>query len=126
MTLPHPLLPMAAGELPWGHQSWGAGPAPHLGSTEELALDVGLLLSQVQGHECGRASPASYLLCSGISEGEILSSSFCPCHGWQAEKVGPSGVMRAGEMVLPLTCTSLGPQSRTDLMAGVWVTSPEG
>lgn len=72
MTLPHPLLPMAAGELPWGHQSWGAGPAPHLGSTEELALDVGLLLSQVQGHECGRASPASYLLCSGISEGEIL------------------------------------------------------
>lgn len=42
MTHPHPLLPMAAGELPWGHQSWGAGPDPHLGSTEELALDVGV------------------------------------------------------------------------------------
>lgn len=52
------------------------------------------------------------------------TSSFCPCHGWQAEKVGPSGVMKAGEMVLPLT--SLGQHSRTDLMAGVWVTSPEG
>ena len=48
----------SSGELP--HLSWvaelsRAGPAPHLGSTVELALVAGMWVSQLGGHECGKA-----------------------------------------------------------------------
>lgn len=34
----------------------GAGPAPHLGSVAELALDVEVAVNRAQGHECGKVT----------------------------------------------------------------------
>lgn len=47
-----------------------AGPAPHLGSTIELVLDVEAADDLAQECECAEASPDSCLLCGSISKGE--------------------------------------------------------
>ena len=43
------------------------GPVPHLGSTVELALDVGVAGEPTQVYEYGRAGPASCLLGSSAN-----------------------------------------------------------
>lgn len=81
-----------------------AGPASHLGSTIELVLDVKAAGDPAQECECGKASPDFCLLCGGISKGEIPFP--CTLQSMTNRRAG-HGFMRAGELVLFLTCRSI-------------------
>ena len=48
-------------------------PAPHLGRTVELALDMEVLDELPKRGKVQESSPASCLLCGGTDEGEMLS-----------------------------------------------------
>lgn len=73
---------------------------PCLGSTVELAQDVGVVGETTRGQECGRADPASCLLWGSISEGEVSLPSFLLSPLAAGERAGYYGLMRAGKLAL--------------------------
>lgn len=69
---------------PWDHENRVACPALHMGSTVELALNMGFEGKHVP--KGMRAMPASYLLCSGADT-----------------DTGPDKVIRLGELAMALS-----------------------
>lgn len=100
--------------------------APHLGITEELTPDVGIAGELAPRTETRKSLPC-LLVCwrLGGSEGEIPSI----LHSLVSLQDGTDGVLRAGELDLPLSCystqetrqfTSPWWQIKLILMSGVW------
>ena len=77
----------------------GEQASPHLGSTAELTGMAGVQMNKSPGCEHVRAGPAA---CSILGPGRDALPTLAP-HG--RGRAGP-GVMRAGELALPLTRVS--------------------
>ena len=82
-----------------------ADPVAPFGSRVELILLAGAQVSYPQESEHRRTGPATCLLFGSVGEGEIPSPTITNCHLQQTEELA-LGVMRVGELALPLTCYS--------------------
>jgi hypothetical protein len=107
--------------MPWGHQSRRDGPdldllqhssiCPSPGQQSRADHECGVIKwARPQGHECWRVSPASCLLYSGVSKGEIPSPPFCPCYQQWVEEMA---LIRLWEQE-SWPCPSFGQHSRDD------------